>query len=227
MKQKKNSKKTKIALISLSLAWLVSVASVATYSWIARNWTPKVEYTDISIATSGALVISIDDKTGDVYNEVNLNKFFGINSYTLKQVSSSNGRNFVGADFSPVISGGNPIYSEDVSGKYIELDFFLKAQPYEDPTITNTKQVYLHPETTIEYLPKVLEEGEEPTMTEEELASLTRKVETAVRFSIETKGSDPKTYIFCKDRTGLNNDETTDGKDLIYQGLNYHLVLSL
>ena len=65
-------KKTKKVTVIFSLVWTLLMLCVVTYSWIARSWTPKLEYSEIAIATTGALVINIDD---EIYNEVNINDF--------------------------------------------------------------------------------------------------------------------------------------------------------
>lgn len=202
MKKAKNKKINKITLIAVSLVWFISLASIGTYTWISRNWTPKVEYSDITIATAGALVIAIDDQVRD---EVNLNEYSGLDTFTLKQVSSCNGKTFVGADFNPVISGKPPVYTDDVNGKYIEVDFYLKVQPYTSDEITHKKKVFLHPETEISYLANSDEEVD---------VEKAKKVEKAIRFSIEARGfNNNKPYIFGKNR------ENEDSEDLVYQQL--------
>ena len=202
MKKAKNKKVTKITLLAFSLVWFISLATIGTYTWISRNWTPKVEYTDITIATSGALVIAIDDQVRD---EVNLNEYSGLDTFTLKQVSSCDGRTFVGADFNPVIKGETPIYTDDVNGKFIEVDFYLKVQAFTSDDITHKKKVFLHPETEISYLPKSEDEVD---------VELAKKVEKAIRFSIDAPGFHENTpYILGKNR------ENEDALDMVYQGL--------
>lgn len=201
----KKNKKSKIFMI-LSLVCSISLFSAVTYAWVARSWTPKLEYDKVTIATAGALVISIPDKDGNdaEFNEVNLNELTGIESFALKQVSSADGKAFVGADFSPVLENLVPVYSDDVEGKYLETQFWLKAQPSNDSTLSNIKDVFIHSDTMISY-------------TNAEGESL--EVEKAIRISIELSGiNNSIPYIFYQDRRPGEepdpNDE--DGKDGIY-----------
>lgn len=192
------TKRKKIIMI-LSLIWSVSLFSVATYAWVARNWSPEIEYSEITIATSGALVISIDDKPTDnetTYNEINLNELTNIKSFALKQVSSADGKTFVGADFSPVLENGVPVYDKEVSGKYIETEFWLKAQPYTNSTLENIKDIYLHQDTNISYKLN----GEDDS---------SKNLEYAIRISIELPGVLVSPIILCKDRSEI---ATTDNE---------------
>ena len=208
MKKSKSKKTARITIMAVSLVWFISLAAIGTYTWIARNWTPTLEYPEITIATSGALVISMKEKDGNEaeYNEVNLNEYAGLtDGYTLKQVSSCDGRTFVGADFSPVLRNEVPVYSKEVDGKYIELEFFLKAQFMNDESLYNEKEVFLHPETEIKYLPPQVNESE----SSEEQTSvdvdplLAAKVEQSIRMSIEVPPpfNNGNPYILLKRRS--------------------------
>ena len=197
------NRKKKIFMI-LSLVWSLSLFTVVTYSWVARSWTPEVEYSDINIATSGALVISIQDKDGNEgeYNEINLNELTNTDSFALKQVSSSNGKAFVGANFNPVLSNGVPVYDADVNGKYIETEFWLKAQAYNTSEITNIKDIYLHEDTDI----IVSEEDEQLNL------------DLSIRVSIDLPGILTQPIILCKNRSRLyENPETSDASDGYYE----------
>jgi len=190
------TKKKKIIMI-LSLIWSLSLFSVATYAWVARNWTPELEYSEVTIATSGALVISIDDKPTDnetTYNEINLNSLTNTESFALKQVSSADGKSFVGANFNPVLDNGVPIYDTEVAGKYIETEFWLKAQSYTNSTLENVKDIYLHKDTDITY-----------TSTGD--GDTSENLEYAIRVSIELPGVYAKPIILCKDRTAIASTE--------------------
>ena len=129
--------KGKKIIIILSLIWTLVLLTTVTYSWIARSWTPKVEYPKVSIATSGALVISINDKEN---REIILNELVGEEEFALQQVSSSDGINFVSANFNPILDNGVPVYDDDVSGKYIETKFHLKTQYESDVDIAEKKK---------------------------------------------------------------------------------------
>ena len=211
MKKSKSKKTARITIMAVSLVWFISLAAIGTYTWIARNWTPTLEYPEITIATSGALVISMKEKDGNEteYNEVNLNEYAGLTEgYTLKQVSSCDGRTFVGADFSPVLRNEVPVYSKEVDGKYIELEFFLKAQFMNDESLYNEKEVFLHPDTEITYLPPKNQGNEE---SESVLASesveidenIASKVEHSIRMSIEVPPpfNNGNPYILLKRRS--------------------------
>lgn len=212
MKKKKN--KSKITLISLSIIWIFSLCAAATYAWVARSWTPTLEYGEINIATSGAIVIQIDDKDGvtGAYNEINLNDLMDVHSFALKQVSSSNGRNFLGADFNPVLSGKSPIYSTDVSGKYIETKFNLVAQKYNSDELTNIKNVFIHPDSKLTYNPLTTYEEDPETGSVVAIEDDSFNVEKAIRVSIDVQGIE-NPFIFCADRDDL------DAKDGIFDGL--------
>ena len=229
MKKKKNRKK--LALISLSIISVISLCVAGTFSWVARSWTPSLEYSEISIATSGALIIKIDD---DAYNDVNLNTLTGIHSYSLKQVSSSNGKNFVSADFNPILSGKSPVYNDEVRGKYIETTFHLQLQASNDTSIVYKKKVFIHPESFISYKPfseaekentsESVSSSEEPSnsvesvSTPEEVSSSvdsilddSYNVEKAIRIAVDVDGKQ-NAFIFCakrgvdEDATGIYND---------------------
>lgn len=182
----------KVALL-FSLLWTVILLVSVTYSWIARSWTPKLEYPQVSIGTTGALVITIDDKA---YNEVDLNSLTGIEDFALQQVSSTDGINFVSADFGPVLNEKPPLYDKITNGKYIQTEFWLKTQYESDDDLGNRKkEIYLDVEnTSITY---AYDDPNEP------------RVDLAIRISIEIdKGV---TYILCKGKEG-----DPDGLDLIY-----------
>lgn len=223
MKKKKN--KSKIALISLSITWIVSLCAAATYAWVARSWSPSIQYGEINIATSGAIVIEIEDKDGytGVYNDININELTGINSFALKQVSSSNGINFVSADFNPILSGKSPVYDDQVHGKYIETTFHLKAQKYNGEGLENIKEVFIHPDSLLSFKPLSEIENENssesveglPESSEEDLLNPLAQeesynVEKAIRVSIQVQDQ-ISAYMFCADR----GDE--EGQDGIYQ----------
>ena len=190
----KLTKKKKLVMI-LSLVWSLSIFTVATYAWVSRSWEPELEYSEVTIATSGALVITIEDKeTGEesIFNEVDLNEYTNTTSFSLKQVSSADGVSFLSADFTPTLEGKVPVYNAETDGKYIKTEFWLVAQPNNDPTIDNIKDVFIHPETKIEYTNSGVEAD----------------LEQAIRISIELPrqtgiGSD--VYILGKDKNSTGD----------------------
>lgn len=190
----KLTKKKKLVMI-LSLVWSLSIFSVATYAWVSRSWEPELEYSEVTIATSGALVITIENKeTGEesIFNEVDLNEYTNTTSFSLKQVSSADGISFLSADFTPTLEGKVPVYNAETEGKYIKTEFWLVAQPNNDPTIDNIKDVFIHEETKIEYTN----------------SGIDADLEQAIRISIELPkqtgvGSD--VYILGKDQSGTGS----------------------
>ena len=187
--------KAKKLLIVFSLFCSFALFSIVTYSWISRSWTPELEYSQVSISTTGALIITLVDDEGNesLYEDVNLNSYIGINEFVLKQVSSPDGKYFVSANFTPVLGGGEPIYDENVDEKYIETEFWLKTQYETDEDLRNKKkEIFLSSESYIRY-----------TGTDGDSDS----VELTIRVSIEIEDlNDNKPYIFCVDR-GDNNKQ--------------------
>ena len=183
------NKGKKITII-ISLIWTLVLLTSVTYSWIARSWTPKLEYPNMSIATTGALVIAFEDDS--VYNEVDLNELTGIEEFALKQVSSVDGINFVSVDFSPILESGVPVYDDNVNNKYVETGFWLKTQYESDADLANRKkEVFISSDSYISY--DYEDENE-------------ARVDLAIRISIEVQNG--PTYILC---TGKEGDE--DGLD--------------
>ena len=177
--------KAKKFVMIFSLICSMALFSIVTYSWIARSWTPELEYSQVSISTTGALVIAFEDEKGDesLFTTVDVNEFLGIGDFVLKQVSSYDGINFVSADFTPILGGGVPVYDENVKNKYIETEFWLKTQYETDEGLRERqKQVFLHPDSYISF------NG----------TGDSKNVELTLRVSIEIDGVG--TYIFCADR---------------------------
>lgn len=184
--------KGKKLTIIISLVWTLVLLTTVTYSWIARSWTPKLEYPKMSIATTGALVITIDDA---IYNEVDVNKLRGVDEFSLKQVSSSDGINFYSADFNPILEGGVPVYDKNVLDKYIETEFWLKTQYESDNELADRKkEIFISSDS---YIKCEYEDESEP------------RVDLAIRISIDIQNG--PTYILC---VGKEGDE--DGLDGIY-----------
>lgn len=149
--------KLRRALSALMALWLCVMLVAFTYTWVSRNWTPSITSNDISISSSGALVISILSDTSAVHTEVSLNDVVGLevdHGFVFKQVSSQDGVNFFWKDFSPTVSGDLPaifhrIDSNDIHKKdYIDTRFCLKL----DDSLTTAKYIFIHPETVINYV---------------------------------------------------------------------------
>ena len=191
----------KVALL-FSMVWTVILLISVTYSWIARSWTPKLDYPQISIGTTGALVITIDDKA---YNSVNLNSLTGIEDFALQQVSSTDGINFVSANFSPILEGNVPIYDDLTNGKYIETEFWLKTQYESDSGLADQKkEVYLDIENTL-----IKCDYDDPNRA---------RVDLAIRISIEIQNG--PTYILCKGSNEIDKIYTKNAAPMSSIGSN-------
>lgn len=149
--------KLKRALSAFMALWLCVMLVAFTYTWVSRNWTPSIKSDDISIASSGALVISVLSDTSAVHTEVSLNEVVGLevdNSFVFKQVSSQDGINFFWKDFSPTVSGDFPALFHKIDNSdshkkdYIDTKFCLKL----DDELTTSKYIFIHPETVINYI---------------------------------------------------------------------------
>ena len=57
--------KYKKFLFCVTLLFTISLLTMGTYAWIARSWTPQIEYPKMSIATTGALIIAFEDENGE------------------------------------------------------------------------------------------------------------------------------------------------------------------
>ncbi len=165
--------KLKKALSAFMAVWLCVMLVTFTYTWVSRNWTPSINSNNMSIATAGALLISISGD--DVYSEVSLNDIIGIDadsSFVFRQVSSQDGANFYWKDFSPTLTDEPALFykvdSNDTHKKdYIDTRFCLKL----DDSLKDSKYIFIHPETMIKF-------------AEDELADRNVKVENAMRIAL-------------------------------------------
>ena len=202
--------KLKRALSVFLAIWLCVMLVTFTYTWVSRNWTPSINSNNMSIATAGALVISL---TGDEsFNEVDLNSVIGINkdsSFVFRQVSSQDAVNFFWKDFTPTLTGepalfmkidNNDTHKED----YIDSYFYLKL----DDKVRESKYVFIHPETLIQY-------------AQEELADRTKKVEDAMRIALtyEKKVMSDGVEQTVTDTIILANLEENDGSINVKDGV--------
>ena len=149
--------KLKKALSVFLAIWLCVMLVTFTYTWVSRNWTPSIKSDDISVASSGALLISVLGDESAVYTEVSLNDVVGLavdNSFVFRQVSSQDGKTFFWKDFSPTVTGDNPAVFYKVGANdlrkddYIDTKFCLTL----DDSLTQSKYIFIHPETVINYL---------------------------------------------------------------------------
>ena len=167
--------KLRKVLSAILAVWLCVMLVAFTYTWVSRNWTPSIKSDDITIASSGALVISILSDTAAVYTEVSLNDVVGLkvdNAFTFKQVSSQDGVNFFWKDFSPTVVDEQPaiFYKVDAADvhkdDYIDARFCLKL----DDALETSKYIFIHPETVINY---VKDNVEDPDLNKAIRISLT------------------------------------------------------
>lgn len=152
-------RKKNIYIISLSIIWILVMLGVTSYSWISRTWTPSITEDQISISTTGALVISLvsDDEynaNSAKYNTVNLNTLLGddtfVDNFSFKQVSSVDGKTFHTVDFSPLLVGKSPVFTnENVKERYIDITFYLQIQESGDSSLQYSKYIFIHPDTQI------------------------------------------------------------------------------
>ena len=152
-------KKRNIFMGILSLSWLLVLLVVTSYAWISRTWTPSITEDKISISTAGALVISLVsdqeyNQAPNKYNTVNLNTLLGddkfVDTFSFKQVSSVDGKTFHTVDFSPMLTGKSPKYTnENVRERYIDVTFYLQIQESEDTSLRYSKYIFIHPDSQI------------------------------------------------------------------------------
>ena len=180
--------KRRRVLSAFMAVWLCVMLVAFTYTWVSRNWTPSIKGDDISIASSGALVISILSDSSAVHTEVSLNDVVGLevdNSFVFRQVSSQDGINFFWKDFSPTVTGDNPaifykIENSDTHKKdYIDTKFCLKL----DDELTTSKYIFIHPETVIDY---VKENESDPDVSKAIRISLTFDKEIVTESGVQT-----------------------------------------
>lgn len=190
-------------LLILSLIWTLGLFIAVSYAWIARSWTPQLEYPNISISTAGALIITLEDENGEesVYNSVNVNEYMNLDEFTLKQVSSLDGKSFISANFNPILDDGVPIYDDNVDGKYIEIEFWLNTQYESDEQLRDRKkEIFIHSDSYIKYNPQ--NENDK-----------SYNADLTVRMSIELQNiNNDIPYILCKDR-GTDDGATDDKYD--------------
>lgn len=80
-----------IKILSLMLV-LVFLLAYVSFSWIKREWSPKISQDNISIATSGALVFQFTENGNEVTTNKSVNEILGVNDFALRPVSSSSGK---------------------------------------------------------------------------------------------------------------------------------------
>ncbi len=92
MKIKVNNKRMALIRALSMLLILVFLLTYASVAWIKREWSPKIEQENISIATSGALVFQFTESGEEVTTTKSVNEILGVSDFALKPVSSASGK---------------------------------------------------------------------------------------------------------------------------------------
>lgn len=92
MKIKVSSKRMTLIRTLALLLILVFLLTYASVAWIKREWSPKIEQDNISIATSGALVFQFAGSGEEVTTTKSVNEILGVSNFELKPVSSVSGK---------------------------------------------------------------------------------------------------------------------------------------
>ena len=161
----KSKRKSRLAVIRSTslLLILVFLLAYASFSWIKREWSPKIVQDNISIQTSGALVFKFDHTGANVTTSATVNQILGENSFALKPVSNSSGMvgDFFAIEYAE-IAGNETFYhldyrSEGTSSEvnlgkargYVVLNFKLQILQ-GDENDTETRYIFINPESMIE-----------------------------------------------------------------------------
>lgn len=148
-------KKKNAVLASLMTVWMFLLLVATSYAWISRTWTPSIKEDQISISTTGALVISLaPDKDSAKYNTINLNTLLGddsfVDTFSFKQVSTIDAKTFHTVDFSPLLQGKSPVFTnENVRERYIDVTFYLQIQESNDTSLQFSKYIFIHSDSVI------------------------------------------------------------------------------
>lgn len=148
----KTIKKTPFILIIIVLVLSLSLISI-TYAWIARRFSPEINGTDMSIESTGALMVTFTNAQA-ASESVDLHELIEVEDFTFKQLSSENGRDFYYVNFDDDLSA-NPIV------RYIDQNSLLTADVQTLGLLrfrfaitlandyTGTRYVFFHPTTGI------------------------------------------------------------------------------
>ena len=88
---KAKSKRSALFRTLTLLLVLVFLLTYASFSWIKREWSPKIGQENVSIATSGALVFQLTEFGDEVTTSKTINEILGVTDFSLKPVSSVTG----------------------------------------------------------------------------------------------------------------------------------------
>lgn len=194
-------RKRNIYMFLISILWLFIMIGVSSYAWISRTWTPSITEDQISLSTTGALVISLvsDEEYNSnsaKYNTIDLNTLLGdesfVDNFSFKQVSTVDGKIFHTVDFSPLLTGKSPVFTnENVKERYIDVTFYLQIQESEDQSLQYNKYIFIHPDSEIS------------DVTPGSNAS------KAIRIALTFNDNDQYKYILCNAASATSTKSTT------------------
>ncbi len=158
---KLKNKKSTLFKTLVSLVLLVFLLTYASFSWIKREWSPKIEQENISIATSGALVFQFTDFGDEVTTTKTVNEILGVSDFALKPVSSSSGMvgEFFGLEYADEVGfetfkhldykaeGVNSEAALGIRHGYIVMNFKLMLAATDGDT--SKRYVYLNPNSHV------------------------------------------------------------------------------
>lgn len=192
---------------------MITLFTYVSFSWMRREWTPTIEQTGITIATSGSLVFQMGEGSeytdGKTINEiVNLKDFYLIpvsnctgetdDFFKLEQTTPGQ-EMYVYLDKSDY--GGKPLEMGKNNG-YLEFKFQLHAPDGE----SGTRYIYLHEDSKIE-----------------NAQGTTGDPASCVRVSISQGTQSAKIFRqdATKGHTGITNEK--NGDNYAADGLHYYI----
>jgi len=162
MKNEKTKRRMALIRSTSLLLILVFLLTYATFSWIKREWSPKIVQDNISIHTSGALVFKFSHTGENITTSATVNEILGQSSFALKPVSSSSGMvgEFFNIEYGEV-AGNETFYHLDYRSEgygsemtlgtakgYVVLNFKLQLLQ-ADENDTAVRYIYINPESYI------------------------------------------------------------------------------
>ena len=163
MNKKRNRTRLAVFRSTAMLLIMVFLLSYATFSWIKREWSPKIAQDNISIQTSGALVFKFSHTGANITTSATVNEILGETSFALKPVSSASGMagEFFSMEYAEI--AGNETfhhlnYSKEGFGNevnlgknrgYIVLNFKLQVLQTNDDD-TAIRYIFINPLSYIE-----------------------------------------------------------------------------
>lgn len=184
-------KKTVIKILSITILIQISLVFLfQTYAWFSDKTNPTLKQDDIKVTSAEGLVIKLS-KDSEARTSVGLNEILSdYDNFALKQMSSSNAKDFYTIDFGAGLAHSAPEFVKIVpqenglidmeTNGIIDYDFFLETEE-------QAKHIYLHKDT-----------------------SFTGLASNSIRLAITIKdSSEEKSYIFSNQRENAINGYTT------------------